>query len=242
MTPEKVLSELIKINTANPPGNETTAARYLAGLLQQAGIDCEIIEPAAGRGSLLARLGSGSKKLLYMSHLDVVPAGDGWDFEPFSGEIKDGMVYGRGAIDCKDLAVAGVCAALQLAKEGIPLNGELIIAATADEEQGGELGAGYLTANCPEKIQADFAINEGAPHPLSFNGKVIYFIQVGEKGTAWTNIKARGVSCHGSTPALGDNAVVKMSRAVTALADYQPEIVLVPELFSLLKELARVAV
>jgi len=71
-----------------------------------------------------------------MSHLDVVPAGDGWDFEPFSGEIKDGMVYGRGAIDCKDLAAAGVCAALQLAKEGIPLNGELIIAATADEEQG----------------------------------------------------------------------------------------------------------
>lgn len=240
MTPEKVLSELIKINTANPPGNETTAARYLAGLLQQAGIDCEIIEPAAGRGSLLARLGSGSKKLLYMSHLDVVPAGDGWDFEPFSGEIKDGMVYGRGAIDCKDLAAAGVCAALQLAKEGIPLNGELIIAATADEEQGGELGAGYLTANCPEKIQADFAINEGAPHPLSFNGKVIYFIQVGEKGTAWTNIKARGVSCHGSTPALGDNAVVKMSRAVTALAGYQPEIILVPELLSLLKELARI--
>lgn len=240
MTPEKVLSELIKINTANPPGNETAAARYLAGLLQEAGISCEIIEPVAGRGTLLARLGSGPKKLLYMSHLDVVPAGDDWDFEPFSGKIRDGMVYGRGAIDCKDMATAGVCAALQLAKEGVSLNGELIIAATADEEQGGELGAGYLAANYPEKIQADFAINEGAPHPLPFNEKLIYFIQVGEKGTAWSRIKTRGVSCHGSTPTLGDNAVVKMSRAVTALADYQPEIVLVPELTALLKELARI--
>lgn len=240
MSPEKILSELIQINTSNPPGNETAAARYLADLLQQAGIGCEIIEPAAGRGSLIARLGSGPKKLLYMSHLDVVPAGDGWDFEPFSGKIEDGVVYGRGAIDCKDLAAAQVCAALELAREGVTLNGELIIAATADEELGGELGAGYITANCPEKIRADFAVNEGAPHPLLVDGQLIYFIQVGEKGTAWSKITARGLSCHGSTPALGDNAVVKMSRAVASLAEYEPEIVLIPEMLALLKELSRI--
>lgn len=237
MIPEKILSELIQINTSNPPGNETAAARYLADLLQQAGIGCEIIEPAAGRGNLIARFGSGPKKLLFMSHIDVVPAGDDWDFEPFAGKIENGVVYGRGAIDCKDLAAAQVCAALQLAREGVSLNGELIIAATADEELGGELGAGYITANCPEKIRADFAINEGAPHPLLINGQPIYFIQVGEKGTAWSKITVQGVACHGSTPALGDNAVVKMSRAVAALAEYEPEIVMIPEMLALLKEL-----
>lgn len=240
MNPEKILSELIKIDTSNPPGNETAAARYLAGLLQEAGIACEIIESAEGRGSLIARFGSGPKKLLFVSHLDVVPAGGDWDFEPFSGEIKDGMVYGRGAIDCKDLAAAQVCAALRLAGEGIAMNGELIIAATADEEQGGGHGAGYLVEHCPEKIRADFAINEGAPFPLEINGKMIYFIQVGEKGTAWSRLTARGVSCHGSIPTLGENAVVKMARAVSALAGYRPETILIPELTALLTELARI--
>jgi len=240
LNPEKVLSELIKINTSNPPGNETAAARYLAGLLQEAGIACEIIEPAEGRGSLIARFGSGPKKLLYISHLDVVPAGGDWDFEPFSGDIKEGMVYGRGAIDCKDLAAAQVCAALRLAGEGTPLKGELIIAATADEEQGGGQGAGYIAEHYPEKLRADFAINEGAPFPLNINGKMIYFIQVGEKGTAWSRLTARGVSCHGSIPALGENAVVKIARAVSALAGYQPEIILIPELAALLAELPRI--
>ena len=240
MNPENVLGELIKINTTNPPGNETEAACYLCGLLQEAGIACEIIEAVEGRGSLVARFGSGPKKLLYMSHLDVVPAGGGWDFGPFSGEIRDGLVLGRGAIDCKDMATAGVCAMLRLAGEGAALNGELIVAATADEEQGGKYGAGYISSHCPEKIMADFAINEGAPFPLEINGKMIYFIQVGEKGTAWNRIKARGISCHGSLPALGENAVVKMAHAVSALAEYRPEIILVPELTALLTELARI--
>lgn len=240
MNPENVLGELIKINTTNPPGNETAAARYLYGLLKEAGVACEIIEAVEGRGSLVARFGSGPKKLLYMSHLDVVPAGDGWDFAPFSGEIRDGLVLGRGAIDCKDMATAGVCAMLRLAREGAALNGELIVAATADEEQGGKYGAGHIASHCPEKIMADFAINEGAPFPLEINGKMIYFIQVGEKGTAWNRIKARGVSCHGSLPTLGENAVVKMAHAVSALAGYRPEIILVPELTALLTELARI--
>lgn len=235
-----MLSELIKIDTSNPPGNETAAAHYLAGLLGEAGIACEVIEPVGGRGSLIARFGSGPKKLLYMSHLDVVPAGDDWDFGPFSGEIKEGLVLGRGAIDCKDLVAAQVCALMQLAGEGISLGGELIVAATADEEQGGGLGAGYIAERCPEKIMADFAINEGAPFPLPIGGKMIYFIQVGEKGTAWSRLKARGVSCHGSTPTLGENAVVKMARAVGLLGGYHSEIILVPELIALLGELAGV--
>jgi len=145
--PENILSDLIKINTVNPPGNETTAAEYLKKLFSDNGIESEIVEPEKGRGSFIARIGKGSKKLLYVSHLDVVPVGDDWDFEPFSGEIKDGVIYGRGSLDCKDLTAAQVVAAFELHAEGAPLNGQLIIAATADEEKGGRLGAEYLIGN-----------------------------------------------------------------------------------------------
>lgn len=237
-SPEKILSDLVRINTANPPGNETAVARYLKQLFDDAGIKNEIIEPEAGRGSFIARLGTGPKKLLYLSHADVVPAGDGWSFDPFSGEIKDGVICGRGALDCKDLMTAQACAALQLAREGVHLNGELIIAAVADEEKGGSLGAGFLTARYPELLKADFAINEGAEQPIFVDGKMIYFFQVGEKGTAWSRIKAGGVSCHGSVPTLGDNAVVKMAGAIKALQGYKPEVRLIPEVKTLLAELA----
>jgi acetylornithine deacetylase/succinyl-diaminopimelate desuccinylase-like protein len=237
--PENILSDLIKINTVNPPGNETTAAEYLKKLFSDNGIESEIVEPEKGRGSFIARIGKGSKKLLYVSHLDVVPVGDDWDFEPFSGEIKDGVIYGRGSLDCKDLTAAQVVAALELHAEGTPLNGQLIIAATADEEKGGRLGAEYLIGNVPEKVTADYAVNEGADQPIPINGKLAYFIQVGEKGTAWCTLKARGVAGHGSMPTLADNAVVKMARAVSRLHNYRAEVVVVPEVERLLKSLAK---
>ncbi|NLY38178.1 MAG: M20/M25/M40 family metallo-hydrolase [Firmicutes bacterium] len=239
MEPTAILSDLIKINTVNPPGNETAVARYLKQLFDSAGIPNEIIEPEEGRGSFIARLGSGPKKLLYFAHADVVAAGDDWDFDPFSGEIKDGIIYGRGALDCKDLLAAEVSAALQLAATGKPLNGELIVVAAADEETGGSLGAKCLVENYLEKLQADFAINEGAELPICMGNRMIYFLQVGEKGTAWCRLKARGVSCHGSVPSLGENAVLKLSRALAALGEYRPEIKLIPEVETLLRELAR---
>ena len=239
MEPAAILSDLIKINTVNPPGNETAVARYLKQLFDSAGIPNEIIEPEEGRGSFIARLGSGPKKLLYFAHADVVAAGDDWDFDPFSGEIKDGIIYGRGALDCKDLLAAEVSAALQLAATGKPLNGELIVVAAADEETGGSLGAKCLVENYREKLQADFAINEGAELPICMGNRMIYFLQVGEKGTAWCRLKARGVSCHGSVPSLGENAVLKLSRALAALGEYRPEIKLIPEVETLLRELAR---
>jgi len=239
MEPTAILSDLIKINTVNPPGNETAVARYLKQLFDSAGIPNEIIEPEEGRGSFIARLGSGPKKLLYFAHADVVAAGDDWDFDPFSGEIKDGIIYGRGALDCKDLLAAEVSAALQLAATGKPLNGELIVVAAADEETGGSLGAKYLVENYLEKLQADFAINEGAELPICMGNRMIYFLQVGEKGTAWCRLKARGVSCHGSVPSLGENAVLKLSRALAALGEYRSEIKLIPEVETLLRELAR---
>ncbi len=236
--PEKILSDLIRIDSTNPPGNETAVALYLKKLFEDAGVESNIIEPEKGRGSFLVRIGTGSKKLLYLSHSDVVPAGEGWDFEPFSGEIKDGLIHGRGALDCKDLMAAQVSAALQLLEEKTPLNGQLIIAATADEEMGGRLGAGYITENHPDYIEADYTINEGADHPIILDGRMLYFLQVGEKGTAWCRLKAHGTSGHGSIPSLADNAVVKISRAVSRLNNYRAEVVLIPEVEKLLRSLA----
>lgn len=238
LTPEQILSDLIRMDSSNPPGNETAVARYLKKIFDQAGVNAEIVEPEEGRGSLIARIGSGPKKLLYLSHSDVVPVGDGWDFEPFSGEIKDGIIHGRGALDCKDLIAAQVSAALQLVEEKAPLKGELVIAVTADEEKGGRLGAAYLFEHAPGKIKADYAINEGADQPIFLDGKMVYFIQVGEKGTAWCTLKARGTAGHGSVPTLADNAVVKMARAVSRLNNYRAEVMLVPEVEKLLKKLA----
>jgi len=238
LAPEKILSDLIRINSSNPPGNETAVALYLKEHFQNAGAAVEIVEPEEGRGSFIARIGAGPKRLLYLSHSDVVPVGEGWDFEPFSGEIKEGIIYGRGALDCKDLMAAQVSAALQLIEEKTPLQGELIIAATADEEMGGRLGAGYLIEKHPELIEADYAINEGADHPIIIDGRMLYFLQVGEKGTAWCTLKAHGTSGHGSIPTLADNAVVKMSRAVSRLHNYRAEVVLIPEVEKLLRNLA----
>lgn len=238
LAPEVILSELIKINTVNPPGNETAAALYLKEVFAAAGIPGEIIEPEKGRGSFIARIGTGERKLLFLSHLDVVPAGEGWDCDPFSGKIENGYVWGRGALDCKGLAAAEAYAVLQLAREGRPLNGTLIFAATADEERGGTCGVKYILEHCPEKIRADFAVNEGAEEPLYLNGQMVNFIQAGEKGTAWSRLEARGKACHGSVPGLGDNAVLKMVRALNALDQYRSPVVLIPEVEELLRGIA----
>lgn len=237
LSPEKILSDLIRINTVNPPGNELEAALYLKKIFNQAGVPGEIVETEKGRGNFIAATGSGSKRLLFLSHLDVVPAGEGWDFNPFSGEIRDGMVLGRGALDCKGLVAAQAYIFLKLVREKVPLNGTLIFAATADEERGGTFGVKYLLEHAPEKLRADFAVNEGGEEPLNLNGRTVFFIQVGEKGTAWSRLTATGVSCHGSVPSLGENAVLKMIDALHGLEAYQPQVILIPEVKFMLQEL-----
>ena len=146
-------------------------------------------------------------------------------------------MHGRGAIDCKGLVAVEACAVIHLAQT-TKLNGKLIFAATADEEVGGALGAGILSAKYPDKIRADFAINEG-DEPLTINGKTYHSISVGEKGPAWMKLTAKGISSHGSVPILEQNAVVKMARVINGLAKYRPHIVLTPETKSLLQTIAR---
>lgn len=241
LTATQILADLLRIDTVNPPGNEMAAALYLKKLFDEAGIANEILEPEKDRASFFARLGSGGgpRKLLFLSHTDVVPVGEGWDFDPFGAEISNGRIYGRGARDCKSLVAAGAHAMLKLAAEGVKLNGELVFAATADEERAGILGVKHILKHAPEKLEADFAINEGGEEPVKVNGRLLNFLQVGEKGTAWSRLKATGRSCHGSIPTLGDNAVLKMARALEVLSRYQPQIQLIPEVRHLLQEVSR---
>jgi acetylornithine deacetylase/succinyl-diaminopimelate desuccinylase-like protein len=234
---EKVLSELIQIKSVNPPGGETGVASYLKRLFDEYGIPGEIIEPEPGRGSFVASLGKGERSLLYLSHIDTVPVSDGWNLEPFGGEIRDGLVHGRGALDCKGLAAAQACAVLNIA-QNTRLKGRLIFAATAGEETGGVLGAKYLADNHRDKIMADYTLTEGGWEPMTIGGKVCHFIQVGEKGIIRFRLRTKGVSAHGSLPMLGDNAVAKMSGVIQSLAGYQPRVSLIPEVKQVVQAIA----
>jgi len=236
MNVETILSDLIRIESVNPPGGEIGVATYLKKLFDQQKIPNEIIESEPGRASFIATLGDGKRSLLYLSHEDVVPVSDGWSFPPFSGDIKDGFVYGRGALDCKGLVAAEAFAMLTLAQT-TRLKGKLIFAATADEEVGGGLGAQYLANNFPDKLKADFAINEGAEDSININGKLCHLISVGEKGPSWLKLKTKGVAGHGSKPNLSNNAVVKMARVINNLSNYKPRIVLIPELNQLFQSI-----
>ena len=150
----QLLRELIRIDTTNPPGNETQAATYIAQYLANEGFKTEIIESAPGRGSVITRLkGTGEKpSLLLLSHLDVVAANPNeWTVDPFAGVVKDGYVYGRGAYDMKCMTAIEIMVIKLLKKNNVKLKGDIVLAATADEEQGGEEGAGYLLQTSPRK-------------------------------------------------------------------------------------------
>ncbi len=158
------LSDLIRINTTNPPGNETQAANYIAQYLAKEGFKTEIIESAPGRGNVITRLkGTGEKpNLLLLSHLDVVAANPNeWTVDPFGGIIKDDYVYGRGAIDMKSMTAIEILVMKLLKKNNVKLKGDVVLAATADEEKGGEEGAGYLLEHHREKVWCPYVLNEG---------------------------------------------------------------------------------
>lgn len=236
MEVEELLSSLIRINSENPPGREAEVAAFLKNIFDAAGIENQILSAGPGRDNFIACAGSGPRSLLFLSHADTVQAGDGWDFAPFSGDIREGEVLGRGALDCKGMVAAEAHAMLQLAKAG-KLKGRLIFAATADEESGGKAGIKFLQEKHPDLLKADFCINEGGILPLKLCGKAVNFVQVGEKGAVWTKLIARGVSAHGSMPDLGDNAIEKMGRAIGNLSAHQPKIELLTEVRQLIQEL-----
>jgi acetylornithine deacetylase/succinyl-diaminopimelate desuccinylase-like protein len=239
----RFLSDLIRINTTNPPGNETAAATFIAHYLAKEGLKSEIIESAPGRGSVVSRLkGSGEKpNLLFLSHLDVVAANSSeWSVDPFAGLVKDGYVYGRGAYDMKGMTAVEVFALLLLKRNNVPLKGDIVLAATADEEKGGEEGAGYLLKNHKEKVLCPYVLNEGGGLAIPQKKGNVYPVQTAEKGILWFKIKAKGTPGHGSTPNMADNAIVRMNKVITKLGEYEPETLYVPTLLEFLSEVAKV--
>ena len=237
------LSQLIKINTTNPPGNETQAANFIAQYLAEDGFTSEVIESAPGRGSIITRLkGSGEKpNLLLLSHLDVVAANPAeWSVDPFAGTIKDGYVYGRGAFDMKGMTAIEVFTLKLLKKNKIPIKGDVVLAATADEEKGGEEGAGYLLRNHKQKVWCPYVLNEGGGLAVPQKKGNVYPVQTAEKGILWFKIKAKGSPGHGSTPNTADNAIIRMNKVIAKLHQYQPETVYVPTLKQFLDEVAEI--
>lgn len=231
------LRALIRTPTVNPPGDEIAAARLVADVLAEAGLRPDVVEPSPGRGSVAARLrgdGSGGPPLLLLSHLDVVPAPpEGWTHDPFAGDLADGYVWGRGAIDMKGMVAMEVAVLRQLAAETraagrdpacdpVPgLHRDILFAATADEEAGGLNGAGWIVDNRPELLRAGGALNEAGGVSVDLAGQRLWPIQVAEKGYASYRITVRGTWGHGSMPR-EDNAAVRAAAVVGRLAPPGP--------------------
>ncbi len=196
------LQEYIRVNTINPPGNETAGAEFFARIFEAEGIDYEMAESAPGRGNIWARLEGGDEPgLLLLHHMDVVPADPRyWSSDPLSGELRDGYVYGRGALDTKTGGILHLAAFLALHRTQAPLNRDVVFMATADEEAGGFYGAGWLVENRPELFDGiGFLLNEGGGGS-EVDGTVNFGLEVTQKVPYWLRLTARGEPGHGSRP------------------------------------------
>ncbi|HSF03061.1 MAG TPA: M20/M25/M40 family metallo-hydrolase [Solirubrobacterales bacterium] len=221
-----LLQQLIRIDTANPPGNEGGAQLLLAETLTAAGFDCELLAAEPGRPNLVARLGgdSAGPTLCLLSHVDTVPADPSeWSFDPWVGDVVNGEIRGRGAQDMKDQVAAEVAAAAALGRDGWrPHQGELLVVVTADEETGAAAGAQWLCREHPDKVRSDYVLNEGGGVSFELDGRRFYTLCVGEKGPCRFWIRARGVAGHASVPGLGDNALLKLAPALERLREQPP--------------------
>ena len=214
-----VLSRLIRFDTVNPPGNERACQEWLKGYLEDAGLECELLHAGdPERPNLVARLrGDGEGPVLgYLSHVDTVLADPAdWRHDPWSGEVHDGAVWGRGAIDMKSQTAAEVVAAAHLARDGWrPPRGELKLISVVDEETGGRLGAQWLTEQRPDAAHVDWLVNEGAGAVMPYGDRRLYGVCCAEKGTFRFRVRARGRAGHASVPALADNALLKLLPAL----------------------------
>ncbi|MEM3069915.1 MAG: M20/M25/M40 family metallo-hydrolase [Candidatus Bathyarchaeia archaeon] len=236
-----LLQDLIRIDTTNPPGNEAEAAEYLARTLEGEGFECMVLESAPGRGNLITRL-EGSEEgpsLLLLSHLDVVAANpDEWSVNPYSGVIREGYVWGRGALDMKSMVAQEVMVMKLLKRGHLRLRGDVILAATADEEMGGKAGVRWLLENHPESIKADYVINEGGGYSIPIRGRHIFTVQVAEKGVNWIRIRAGGRPGHGSVPGAADNAVLRMVEAINRVGRHRSRIKAIPTARRFINEVA----
>ncbi|HJP33145.1 MAG TPA: M20/M25/M40 family metallo-hydrolase [Candidatus Latescibacteria bacterium] len=218
------LQEMLRFDTTNPPGNELALVRHLAGQLQREGLDAQVLESAPERANLAVRLrGDGSQRpLLLMSHLDVVPAEPAqWSHPPFAGQVTDGILYGRGAIDSKLTAAVHLQVLLMAHRQELPLKRDLVLIAAADEEVGGTYGMSWLAREHQDWLDAEFGINEAGGFAVLVDGQPIYTCQVAEKGGADIDLVSTGRPGHSSVPH-DDNSIVHLGDVLTALGGRLP--------------------
>jgi acetylornithine deacetylase/succinyl-diaminopimelate desuccinylase-like protein len=214
-----LLAGLIRIDTSNPPGGERPAAERCAEELRKDGLDPLLLEGAPGRTNLICRwAGTGERApLMLAAHLDVVPAGDGWDHPPFGAELHDGFLWGRGAVDMKHHAAAGVAVLRALARARRRLARDVLLVLVADEEAGCTWGSEWLVANHPEQVRAEFALGEIGGFTLRLGGTRFYPVQVAQKGAVWIRVRARGEAGHGAMPR-ESAAIGRLAGALARLA------------------------
>jgi acetylornithine deacetylase/succinyl-diaminopimelate desuccinylase-like protein len=223
----EVLARLIRFRTVNPPGGERACQEWLAGYLEDAGLECELYAAEPERPNLVARLRGNGKPthptLGYLSHVDTVLADpQDWSAGPWEAQVRDGFLYGRGAIDMKNQTAAEAVALARLAKAGYRPAGELKLISVVDEETGGALGAQWLTEQHPDVARVDYLLNEGAGAVMPYGDRRLYGVCVAEKGTFRFRVRTTGTAAHASIPGLAENALLKLAPAIIALGEAQP--------------------
>jgi acetylornithine deacetylase/succinyl-diaminopimelate desuccinylase-like protein len=228
----ELTQRLIRLDTTNPPGNETAAAELLRDYLEAAAVECELYARVPERANLVARIpGRGDgPSLALLSHTDVVLAdAREWERDPFGGELVGGEVWGRGALDMKGEVAASAVALATLAREGWRGSGDLIFVAAADEEVGAGYGLQWLVEAHPDAVRADFSVNEGGGDRVELGGKVLYLCATAEKMSSPFKLRVHGRSGHASMPSIADNALVKAAPLIDRLGSFRAEPQLIPE-------------
>lgn len=242
----QLLSQYLRINTTNPPGNEILAARWIADVLRREGIESRIFEPAPGKANLYARLqGDGSARpIVLLNHMDVVLASPQfWSVDPFSGLIRDGYIWGRGALDMKGEGIAQLMTLLILKRANVPLKRDIVFLATSDEEIGAGVGAAWIAEQQPDLVRgAEFLLNEGGmTRAKAGGGGAVEFYGVGttEKSPFWLDVTARGTAGHGSRPT-PDNPVHRLMRALNRIAEWKTPLIVTPAVERSFRDLATI--
>src|ERR687888_496370 len=237
----ELLQELIRIDTVNPPGNETAAAELLRDYLAESGVESELYAKVPERANLVARLpGRGDgPSLLLLSHTDTVVAdASEWQGDPRSGGLRDGGGWGRGALDMKGEVAASAVAIASLAREGFEPRGDLIFVAAADEEVGDDFGLPWLCREHPDAVRSDYALNEGAGDRIELGGRVFYLCSTAEKMSSPFRLRVHGRAGHASMPGIADNALVKAAGLIERLTAYKPPLQMGPETDALTQAVA----
>ena len=236
----ELLSQYLQIDTTNPPGNEKRGVAFFARIFEEEGIAYKTYEASAGRSSIKAVIpGTGEKgAIILLNHIDVVPAkADEWSVHPFGGEVKDGFIYGRGALDMKSLGIMEMLAFLEVERQGLTPCRDLIFLAVADEEAGGRQGVQYLLDQYPDDFQADLVLNEGG---FGLNNvltnRPLFMIATSEKGVCQIRLTSTGPPGHGSTPH-GDNALEKLVQGLNRVLSGDNPIIVTPQIAEYFKRL-----